>query len=86
MGKRKRVRPYHSIEELRMRKEQLDEIIELEDQEIKRLWHVMTTQQEEASTGKQIMQYLKYGLMAYDGIMTLRKLKKGYGSIFNIFR
>ena len=34
MAKKKRVRPYHSLEEIQMRKEQLSEVIELEDEEI----------------------------------------------------
>ena len=39
MAKKRRVRPYHSIEEIQMRKEQLDEVIELENEEIKQLSH-----------------------------------------------
>ena len=69
-----------------MRKEQLSEVIELEDQEIKRLWGVLTSKDEEATRGEQISKYISYGVMAYDGVMMLRKLKRGYGSILNIFR
>lgn len=69
-----------------MRKEQLDEVIELENEEIKRLWGQLTTDDEELSRGEQITKYIKYGMMAYDGLMTLRKLKRNYGSILNIFR
>lgn len=69
-----------------MRKEQLDEVIELENEEIKRLWGQLTTDDEELSRGEQITKYIKYGMMAYDGLMTFRKLKRNYGSILNIFR
>ena len=86
MARKKRVRPYHSLEEIQMRKEQLDEVIELEDKEIKRLWSVLTEKDEEQSPAEQISKYVKYGMMAYDGMMTLRKLKRNYGSILNIFR
>lgn len=86
MARKKRVRPYHSLEEIQMRKEQLDEVIELENEEIKRLWGQLTTDDEELSRGEQITKYIKYGMMAYDGLMTLRKLKRNYGSILNIFR
>lgn len=86
MAKKKRIRPYNSLEEIQMRKEQLSEVIDLEDEEIKRLWDKLTTKDEELSRSEQIMQYIKYGMMAYDGVMMLRKLKTNYGSILNIFR
>jgi hypothetical protein len=85
MAKKRRVRPYHSLEELQMRKEQLNEVIELEDQEIKRLWGQLTVNDENLSRGQQIGKYIEYGMMAFDGVMTLRKLKRNYGSILNIF-
>ena len=86
MAKKKRIRPYHSLEEIQMRKEQLSEVIDLEDEEIKRLWDKLTTKDEELSRSEQILQYIKYGMRAYDGVMMLRKLKTSYGSILNIFR
>ncbi|MBQ8463778.1 MAG: hypothetical protein IJ544_06670 [Prevotella sp.] len=86
MAKKRRVRPYHSLEEIQMRKEQLDEVIELENQEIKRLWGQLSADEEELSRGQQIGKYIQYGIMAFDGVMTLRKLKRNYGSILNIFR
>ena len=69
-----------------MRKEQLEEVIELENEEIKRLWGVLTEEEGELSRSEQILKYIKYGMMAYDGVMTLHKLKRTYGSILNIFR
>ena len=86
MAKRKRIRPYHSLEEIQMRKEQLDEVIELEDQEIKRLWGLLTTKDENMSQGEQIGKYIQYGMMAFDGMMNLHKLRRNYGSILNIFK
>lgn len=86
MAKKRRVQPYHSLEEIQMRKEQLDEVIELENVEIRRLWEQLTTKEEELSRGEQIAKYVQYGIMAYDGVMTLRKLRNNYGSILNIFR
>ena len=41
---------------------------------------------EEVSPAEQIGKYIKYGMMAYDGFMTLRKLKRNYGSFLNIFK
>ena len=84
--KKKIIRPYQSLEEIQMRKEQLDEVIELENEEIKRLWGQLAADDENLSRGEQITKYIKYGMMAYDGVMTLRKLKRNYGSILNIFR
>jgi hypothetical protein len=74
------------MEELLMRKEQLAEVIELEDKEIKRLWEALTAKDEQATRAQQMAKFFSYGMMAYDGLMMLRKLKKGYGSIANIFR
>jgi hypothetical protein len=78
--------PYASIEQLHQRKEQLREIIDLEDKEIHRLWTQLTARDKHSSRGDQLAAFVSYGVMAYDGIMMLRKLKKGYGSIMNIFR
>lgn len=86
MAKKRRVRPYHSLEEIQMRKEQLSEVIELENAEIKRLWGELAIEERNVSRGKQIGKYIEYGIMAYDGMMLLRKLKHNYGSILNIFR
>ena len=69
-----------------MRKEQLDEVIELENKEIKRLWGQLTDNNEELTRGQQIGKYIEYGILAFDGVMTLRKLQRNYGSFFNIFR
>ena len=86
MAKKIRVRPYTSLEEIQMRKEQLDEVIELENKEIKRLWGQLTDNNEELTRGQQIGKYIEYGILAFDGVMTLRKLQRNYGSFFNIFR
>ncbi len=86
MAKKLRVRPYNSLEEIQMRKEQLDEVIELENKEIKRLWGQLTENNEDLSRGQQIGKYIEYGIMAFDGVMTLRKLQRNYGSFLNIFR
>jgi hypothetical protein len=86
MPKKKAMHVYNSMEELLMRKEQLAEVIELEDQEIKRLWGALTAKDEHTTRSEQLTKYFSYGLMAYDALMMLRKLKKGYGSIANIFR
>ena len=64
-----------------MRKEQLSEVIELEDQELKRLWEQLTEEEKEMSRGEQIARFIKYGIMAYDGFMTFHKLKRNYGNI-----
>ena len=83
-GKQKRA--YGSIEQMQLRKEQLHEVIELEDKEIRRLWTQLTSNDKNASKGEQIAAFVSYGVMAYDGLMMLRKLKRGYGSLLNIFR
>ncbi|MBP5340259.1 MAG: hypothetical protein J6Z14_13320 [Prevotella sp.] len=86
MAKKTKQRSYSSLEEILMRKEQLTEVIHLEDREIKRLWTDLTTEEEGATTGSQIGKYISYGVMAYDGLMMMRKLKRNYGSLLSIFR
>ena len=83
--KEKTVRVYNSMEELTMRKEQIAEVIDLEDQEIKRLWNALTAKDEQSTHTQQMSKYFSYGVMAYDGLMLLRKLRKGYGNVLNIF-
>lgn len=86
MAKKTKQRTYSSLEEILLRKEQLTEVIQLEDQEIKRLWTALTTEEEGATKGSQIGKYISYGVMAYDGLMMMRKLRKNYGSLLGIFR
>jgi len=74
---------YGSIEEMQQRKEQLREVISLEDKEINRLWTQLTSDNRSGSRSDQIAAFVSYGVMAYDGIMMLRKLKRGYGSLLN---
>ena len=73
MAKKTKQRPYSSLEEISLRK-------------IKRLWTALTTEEEGATTGSQIGKYISYGVMAYDGLMMMRKLRRSYGSLLNIFR
>lgn len=86
MAKKTKQRSYSSMEEITMRKEQLSEVIHLENQEIKRLWTALTTEGEGAMRGSQIGKYISYGVLAVDGLMTMRKLRKNYGSLLGIFR
>ena len=76
---------YNSIEQMQLRKEQLRQVIDLENKEIHRLWKNLTDDSQ-MSRGSQIATFISYGVMAYDGIMMLRKLQRGYGSLLNIFR
>lgn len=85
MQKEKTIHTYNSMEELLMRKEQLSEVIDLEDQEIKRLWNVLNAKDEQSTATQQMAKYFSYGVMAYDGLMMLRKLRRGYGNFLNIF-
>ena len=85
-GKSNKKQAYGSIEQMQMRKEQLREVIELEDKEIRRLWTQLTSNDKNATRGEQIGTFVSYGVMAYDGLLMLRKLKRGYGNLLNIFR
>lgn len=77
---------YASIEQMQQRKEQLREVITLEDKEIHRLWTQLTSNDKHTSKGEQFAAFVSYGVMAYDAVMMLRKLKRGYGGLLNIFR
>lgn len=77
---------YGSIEQMEQRKEQLREVIALEDKEVRRLWTELTGDGKHASHGERLASFVSYGVMAYDGVMMLRKLKRSYGSLLGIFR
>ena len=67
---------YGSIEQMQQRKEQLHEVISLENKEIRRLWTQLTSEDKHASRGEQIATFVSYGVMAYDGVMMLRIQQK----------
>lgn len=77
---------YATIEQMQLRKEQLREVIALEDKEIKRLWSQLTLRDDKQSRSGQIASFVSYGVMAYDAVMTLRKLKRSYGSVVSVFK
>lgn len=77
---------YSSLEDLERRKRQLNDVIQLENRELKRISDRLLNKDGRASRGEQLAQYLSYGAMVFDGVMTMRKLKKYYGSMTAIFK
>lgn len=75
---------YRTLEEIRLRKEQIREAIDKENQTIGSSWNSLFVRREEVTRGEYLANLLSYGITAFDAIMTFRKLKRNYGGIMKL--
>ena len=86
MARKRPIREFNSLEDIELRKAQLADSINSDEKEINLTWQYINLKEENASISDRISSAISYGLMAYDGVMTIRKLKNRFGSLRNIFR
>ena len=87
MSRRRPVKRFYSLDDIALRKYQLEEAIEEDEKKIKLIWEFLNTDEEnDKSLSSQLSSMVSYGVMAYDGFMTFRKLKSKYGSLKNFFK
>ena len=86
MARKRPIRHFDSLDDIRLRKEQLADSMEADEKEIRLTWQYMNLKEESTNLNDRISNAISYGVMAYDGIMTFRKLKDKFGSLRNIFK
>ncbi|MCR5271248.1 MAG: hypothetical protein K6D91_09560 [Prevotella sp.] len=86
MARKRPIREFNSLNDIELRKAQLADSINSDEKEINLTWQYINLKEENASISDRISSAISYGLMAYDGVMTIRKLKNRFGSLRNIFR
>ena len=77
-------RKYQTLEEIRLRKEQLYEAIQNDGLEISKTWKQLFVSREDTSRTEYITKMFSYGVTAFDAYMTVRKLRRNYGSLLSL--
>ena len=74
---------YHTLEEIRLRKDKLQSDIDKESDQIGILWRTLCAPQKASSKGELVANLLANSITAIDGFLLVRKLMKTYGFLFN---
>ncbi len=73
---------YNSLEEIRMRKEQLALQIEKENEEFSKRWNSLFVSKGESTKTEWVASILANSMTAIDAFLLIRKLMKNYGHLF----
>ena len=74
---------YHTLEEIQIRKEELQSNIQQENDQIGILWRTLFAPQKASSKGELVAHLVANSITAIDGFLLVRKLMKSYGRIFS---
>ena len=79
---KKTTNDFHTLEEIRERKDALLDEIQKDKNKVSALWNQTFLKRDEVSKGDYIASLVSNGFMAVDAILLVRKLMKGYSSLF----
>ena len=79
---KKKTRQYHTLEEIRLRKEELASEIQQDNTKFSTLWHQTFIKRENSTKGEYISGLIANSITAIDAFLLIRKLMKGYGNLF----
>ena len=73
---------YHTLDEIRQRKDELLDQLQQDNTKFTSLWNQVFLKKEENSKGDYIASLISNGFVAVDTFLLIRKLMKGYGFLF----
>lgn len=73
---------YHTLDEIRERKEQLSEELQKDNTQFSTLWNQLFVKRKDVSKGEFIASMVTNSITAIDAFLLVRKLLKNYRSIF----
>ena len=79
---KKPTRKYHTLEEIRLRKEELANAIQQDSTKFSSLWNQTFIKREGSTKGEYISGLIANSITAIDAFLLIRKLMKGYGTLF----
>ena len=79
---KKTTRQYHTLEEIRLRKEELASEIQQDNAKFSTLWHQTFIKREGSTKGEYISGLIAHSITAIDAFLLVRKLMKNYGNLF----
>ena len=75
-------RKYHTLEEIRLRKEELAAEIQQDNTKFSALWNQTFIKRENSTKGEYVSGLIANSITAIDIFLVIRKLVKGYGNLF----
>ena len=79
---KKSTHQYHSLEEIRLRKEELSEAIQQDSTKFSTLWNQTFIKRDNSSKGEYISGLIANSITAIDAFLLVRKLMKSYRHLF----
>ena len=73
---------FNTLEEIRLRKEELENQIQKDNSQISSLWNQVFVKREDTTKGDYIASIVTNSITVIDLFLLFRKLKKNYGSLF----
>lgn len=75
---------YRTLEEIQLRKAQLREAIDRENERIATTWSSLSARKESSTRGEYVANLVSYAVTAFDALMAVRRLKRNYGGIMGL--
>jgi hypothetical protein len=79
----KNIPTYNTLEEIRLRKEQLSEAIEQDSEKIGTMWSQLFTKRENTTKAEYLTTIVTNSITAIDAFLLVRKLVKSYRGLFS---
>jgi len=79
---KKTTHQYHTLEEIRLRKEELASEIQQDNAKFSTLWNQTFIKRENSTKGEYISGLIANSITAIDAFLLIRKLMKGYNNLF----
>ena len=73
---------YHTLEEIRQRKDELTVQLNGDADKMGRLWNKIFVKREDTTKGEFVSSMISNGIMAVDAFLLFRKLKRNYNALF----
>ena len=79
---KKLLREYRTLDEIRERKDELLDELRQDNTKMSTMWNQVFLKRENNTKSDYIASIISNGIVAFDTIMLIRKLMKGYGFLF----
>ncbi len=79
---KKPIREYRTLEEIRMRKDELLNELQQDNTKFTTLWNQVFLKREDNTKAEYITGLVSNGIIAFDTFLMIRKLMKNYGFLF----
>lgn len=79
---KKPIREYRTLEEIRMRKDELLNELQQDNTKFTTLWNQVFLKREDNTKAEYITGLVSNGIVAFDTFLMIRKLMKNYGFLF----